>query len=1555
MITFQNGSGTVAFLTDIVGGSSLFTDGGTVTYLTSTTDDLAIGAATLVAPFSIDVDTNILRVGDGTSDTNDPTITFYASDATNSGSLSYLDSDDFLLTGGDLTFAQATTIGDGADRLTFDSDGTIIISDAILNFSADGSITSTTSSAMTIDSGTTGAVNLANGTNAKIVTIGNNTSTTSLNLKSGTGDITLDSEDDYLFTLATESEIDITSNASLVTDGVLDINIDTNIAGGIFTGVNNRLTINDGAGTGDEFVAEKITLVANDADADLIGLSIYGEATLNAAVGSYKAGLRIHNDEDISASMTDALIITSAISGGIMDGIDVSDAELTNAINIGTNIILGTAGVIDFDEFDISGSTGSITINDDGNLGQLSVEGSILDIDSLIFVGAGALSSTGATSDLTLSAGRDITFDDDNLTAAIPLSLSDTDLSSFDAGDRGIIDALNYLRASASSLFTDGGTVSYLTSTSDDLAIGNTSLTAPFSVDVDINTLRIGDGASDANNPTITFYASDATNSGSLSYLDTDGWFFSGGDVYVGNDSESISSTEFSLSGNDVYMEDALGVNGTIYGDDGLKILGEFNQDIDILNAGGTLTTGINGMLKNTFTGTLLTDRQDVGLYTNTESNVSVTSQDYTLVGDYVRANWDPNAPGITPTGNTNIYGRLTDFTTGNITNLDNLIGHRFSIGEGHSINSATISNVEFIDGRFIPGSGIAVTNFKGIYLSADDNSGAGTINDARGLDVSFTDAGAASFTSAYGVYVSEVQATNAYGVYVASVTGSSNDYSIYTADNAGNATFLDNVLVGATSEDITDGVFTVGGDDLFISGQLGVSDLMRLEANFAGFAGGFFNDGGLDNRQGVYLQGCIDSNPTSSCNLLELRDGDGTVIGAIEGNGAGGVTLTSGAADYAELFPGDRSQFVSGDVVALDADNQVHPASTGMNIIGALSNAPNVLGNAFDGWEQNQTFVPVALLGQVPLRVNNEGGPILPGDYLTLSSVPGVAKKAHGAGMMIGRALEPNTTDTGVIQTFIQPGWNGLQTFLSENGSAILPDGVQLMHLDEANETKPLLTSPVLSLRGSVWNGSSADDVSMNLATYVEGTDEYRLSFRNTSDSEIASLSNQGTLSVNGDVVVGGHLYPSEKGMKQTSAYIYYDSQPISESNPSEMGFMRTNAAGWGSGSYDFAETFPSDESLEAGDVVVFAEKDSSIRRGIRGEALKLAGIVSTKPGFLAGDLKEKHYPIALAGRVPTKVISENGAIQIGDPLTISSTSGYAMKATEPGQIIGYALEPFVEGDKQGTIMTFVNLTYYNGGSLTNMPGTTNDASEFTDNGQASFSSLNLNGNIYLNGNDLLSIRKIAGIADRWSIEEDGTIRTEGLLKTVITSHQNEKVETAAVTSPEVVITLMGTATLEAGESIIHFEEIQPAFNDVISPTAPLRVIVTPHGPITLYVVSQDQNGFVVRQAGGVDSGITFDWMAAGYRKDFEPTEPISPEDETAQTETSEELELGEEMGGEVPVEKILDDEDITDQPIPTTDTRVPEETTQTNNESEIQPETTANSQESATESPQP
>ncbi|MBI2473835.1 hypothetical protein HYV70_04780, partial [Candidatus Uhrbacteria bacterium] len=195
-ITFQNGSGTIAFLSDI-GGGSLFTDGGTVTYLTSTTDDLAIGGTTLAAPFSVDVETNILRVGDATNDTNDPTITFYASDAVDSGSISFVDADDFLFTGGDLTFAQNTIIGDGGDTLAIDTSDWDI--SAMGDMTGIGSITSNGAIVTTSTFDVDGAANIADTTAGADVTMGN--STGNLTFLSDNADFTLTDATDNVFQL----------------------------------------------------------------------------------------------------------------------------------------------------------------------------------------------------------------------------------------------------------------------------------------------------------------------------------------------------------------------------------------------------------------------------------------------------------------------------------------------------------------------------------------------------------------------------------------------------------------------------------------------------------------------------------------------------------------------------------------------------------------------------------------------------------------------------------------------------------------------------------------------------------------------------------------------------------------------------------------------------------------------------------------------------------------------------------------------------------------------------------------------------------------------------------------------------------------------------------------------------------------------------------------------------------------------------------------------------------------------------------------------------------
>ncbi|MBI4599278.1 hypothetical protein HY734_03740 [Candidatus Uhrbacteria bacterium] len=1159
-------------------------------------------------------------------------------------------------------------------------------------------------------------------------------------------------------------------------------------------------------------------------DVDDVFVVADGGILTTTANGNFNAGF----DVDDVFTVADGGILTTTANGNFNAGLDVDDAfVVADGGVLTTSQTANFDGAADFDStFDASGAV-------------------IQNASPFVFEGGTAndFETTFAITDPT--DDRTITFQNGSGTVAF---LTDV--------------------VGGSSLFTDGGTISYLTSTTDDLAIGaSNTLVAPFSVDVSDDIVRIGIGTNDATDPTITFYASDATDSGSLSYLDTDAWFFSGGNVFMGASTEAVTDADFSMDGDDTYVNGKLGVGDTAYFDDGVSANGLLSETTSILNAGTTFATQAIYFGTEDFQGTLLANRSDFGYFNDVTSTVNASTLSYNLVGDVSLVSFN-NATAST---STNIYGRVTEISVNNITNtVTNLVGERVSLGEGDFANNATITNTNLIDARYATVGALTITNLRGLNIDIDD--GGSTVTDARGISVSLDDTDTGSFTTGYGVYVGSVAATTA--------------WSFFGANTAGDAAFLDDVFVGANAETISDAGFSTGGDDLFVSGQLGVegkifSDTgLGIEGSVAGFVGSFFNDGNADTQDGISIQACLDTNPTTDCNLIEFRDGNATIIGAIEGNGAAGVQLTSGGADYAELFPGIRTQFADGDVVGLDADGQVRPASIGTKVIGALSSAPNVLGNAFDGWEKTGTYVPVALVGQVPVRVNDEGGAIVPGDVLTLSSVPGVAKKATGAGDVLGRALEAHTSGTGTIRVFIQPGWNGVHTVLDADGAAQMPNGALLADLEQADASHPLKDSSTLSLRGSAWNGEEAEKIGMSLVTNVSGSDDYRLSIRNASDAEVAYITNAGTLSVNGDVVMGGRLYPSDHGSAQTDKYIYYD-------GASGLGgdFMRTNASGWATGSYDFAEMFPSEETLAPGDVVVFADAEESVRRSGEGDSQRLAGIVSTRPGFLAGEGKEGHYPIALAGRVPTKVSLENGAIEIGDPLTSSATkSGYAMKAVEAGPVVGYALEPYNKQTLQDEkIVAFVRVSYYDGGPSAKVE-LVNTASQTAT--SSNLASLNMEGNIYLGGNDILGIRRLAGLGNRWSMDEDGTLRTEGVLKTVIKSHQGEEVETAAVTSLDVVITLAGSGELVDGRAVITFEDVEPTFNDVTSTVAPIRVLVTPNGPVSLYVSEKDHDGFTVVQIDGADSGIRFDWMVSAYRKDYEPPETLElPEEEVEET----------------------------------------------------------------------
>ena len=95
------------------------------------------------------------------------------------------------------------------------------------------------------------------------------------------------------------------------------------------------------------------------------------------------------------------------------------------------------------------------------------------------------------------------------------------------------------------------------------------------------------------------------------------------------------------------------------------------------------------------------------------------------------------------------------------------------------------------------------------------------------------------------------------------------------------------------------------------------------------------------------------------------------------------------------------------------------------------------------------------------------------------------------------------------------------------------------------------------------------------------------------------------------------------------------------------------------------------------------------------------VAGIYSTKPGILGSTKRvddtpaKDEVPLAVVGVVPCKVSAENGAIQVGDLLVTSSTSGHAMRGTDRsrmlGAVVGKALEPLTQGT--GVIQVLVTL----------------------------------------------------------------------------------------------------------------------------------------------------------------------------------------------------------------------------------------------------------------------
>jgi len=106
-----------------------------------------------------------------------------------------------------------------------------------------------------------------------------------------------------------------------------------------------------------------------------------------------------------------------------------------------------------------------------------------------------------------------------------------------------------------------------------------------------------------------------------------------------------------------------------------------------------------------------------------------------------------------------------------------------------------------------------------------------------------------------------------------------------------------------------------------------------------------------------------------------------------------------------------------------------------------------------------------------------------------------------------------------------------------------------------------------------------------------------------------------------------------------------------------------------------DLAEYYTGDQTYESGTVLVFGGEEE-VTTSVMVNDTRVAGVVSTNAAYIMnGDCPGDKVLIALAGRVPCKVV---GRVKKGDLLTTSATPGCAIKALDPklGAIIGKALE---------------------------------------------------------------------------------------------------------------------------------------------------------------------------------------------------------------------------------------------------------------------------------------
>ena len=549
---------------------------------------------------------------------------------------------------------------------------------------------------------------------------------------------------------------------------------------------------------------------------------------------------------------------------------------------------------------------------------------------------------------------------------------------------------------------------------------------------------------------------------------------------------------------------------------------------------------------------------------------------------------------------------------------------------------------------------------------------------------------------------VDKVNASVVYRGKLFVATAEADSAGVYRYDGGTTWTLVTNTAGKAVSADnanIDAYVLTVYNDKLYIGSQTGSSEGTVYYSSSADTTTDSFTM--LNATRGTFSSASQDG-------VSDMAVYNGSLVIATQKPNLAEIVRYDGGTNFTQITATDGKSVAE---TTADKDGFLLEVYNGMLISGSITGSTTAIVASYQG--NGTTWTQLNTTGTLGLETNNID---ITGMVVYSGSLYVATSKTNAAAVYMMKLTTPvsntsanfirvNTTvgklivgDTTNIDSITLATYNGRLYAGSQTAAG---DDTAALYEYQQNGSGAIDWVLINTTRGTFGAESNTNAISslieFNGVLYV-GTDE--------GSNGLAGIYTWSKTSKNSY----GLQFESVSGSNNLGKISFTDAYQGIDNQAHQGTFLFSHAVSLTSGAFDYAEDYPTyDETIEPGDIVAIDPNYVDFVKKADGTTPAI-GIYSKNPGLRlqksadAPDTGEKWVPIALVGRVPLKVSTENGPIMAGDSLALSKTiPGVAMKATKAGNIIGKALENYNDSEI-GLINVFINNSYINGAKFENI-----------------------------------------------------------------------------------------------------------------------------------------------------------------------------------------------------------------------------------------------------------